>query len=438
MLDTVREKLREIYDKLTEKQNTILQLFIDQFGEENVDSDILTFDDLVEWLNTKILASFITEGENRNEYGQCNIDSESYANNKHKPILEGISDLGVLDYITPKIIDYLGLRPNDIKYITVHFPRVRITNEFDKYIDVQDIYARVAIRNNGTLLERFKLSRTTYPYKHFMVGYAHSHMSRIDSESAGTFTRPCTGDGPIVNTMRNLSDRYDEQLWGLFTFELSKYVTIESVDGGPYIRLEEVDKGNLDESMSNLNAQPFIFGDSDGILFKDFVKYCAARDIFKFKFIKGQYQIGESTTAIIIKLSNEFLKFLNEYRQRVAYIPSLSTLLNKGVLKKCVVSNGRIYRVNDDRRDISSALRVNGKALFKFKGEWVKLKILVDVDADSHENNSLLLSKGYCERIITEILNIINYRYGKKQKNWISIQANTNSSTGIEEKCYIV
>ena len=447
MLDTVRDKLREIYDRLNGKHNTILELFIDQFGEPFVDSDIKTFDELVEFLNSKTLGTFIDGYEGRNEYGHYSIDRQDYdTNGRGKPFLEYIPDLGILDYITPSIKHFLGLESDSLKTIMVYFPNVRVTNEYDKFIDIQDLYASVKIKSDGRLREYFRLARTTYPYKQFKAGYAHSHMMRVDSGNAGQWSYPCTGTGPINATMDTIKASYNEQFWGLFTFELAKYVTVESIAGTPYIRLEEVGKGDVDESMSNFNSQgKNILSGSIKHLINAFTQYYAEKHKFRFQFVNGQYQIGESSVSMIVNLSNEFIAFLNDYRCRVANVPTLQQLKNTYVLQNYVVANGRIYQISNNGRDISAATSANGRDLFRFKGEMVKLKILVD--GNTVENHSLLLAKNYCEAIITNVLSIINYQYGKRQnqsqasqvgssqgRNQGSIQATARAG---EKPCFI-
>lgn len=447
MLDTVRNKLREIYDRFNGKHNTILELFIDQFGEPFVDSDIKTFDELVEFLNSKTLGTFIDGYNGRNEYGYYSIDRQDYdANGRGKPFLEYIPDLGILDYITPYISNFLGMNRDMFKTIMVHFPNVRITNEYDKFIDIQDLYASVKIKYDGRLKEPFRLARTTYPYKQFKAGYAHSHMMRVGPSGAGQWSYPCTGIGPINATMETLAASYNEQFWGLFTFELAKYVTVESIAGVPYIRLEEVAKGDVDESMSNFNSRgKNILRGSIKYLINAFTQYYAEKHKFKFQFVNGQYQIGESPVSMIVNLSNEFIAFLNDYSCRVANVPTLQQLKNARVLQNYVVANGRIYQISNDGRDISAATSANGRDLFRFKGEMVKLKILFE--DNTIENLSLLLAKNYCEAIITNVLSIINYQYGKRQnqsqanqvgssqgRNQGSIQATARAG---EKPCFI-
>lgn len=439
MEQVVRDKLREIYDRLSERSNTILEQFIDQFGESFVDSTFCTFDELVNILSNWRFCSLVEACEGQNDFGSYRISEQEYEEGDNKLFLEYVPDLGILDYLTPKIEAFLGLSRGQTMTIRVYFPNVRVTNEYDKFIDIQDLYARVVINGDGELLKPFELSRATYSYEQFRAGYAHSHMHKITMDNIGKWQEPCVGTGPIRYTMRTLFEGYDKQIWGLFVYELAKYVTIESVVGTPYIRLESVGRGSVEESMSNLYSRNYKnVPISSKHLIEAFIKHCADNCKFKFKFVHGQYQLGESATSTIINLSNEFIKFLNDYKTRMVAIPSLNSLISNNILNKYIISNGKIYTIDIYGRSIDAANRISGQKLFTFKGHPVELKILVD--NNTIENKSLLLSKTYCEFIITNVLSIINYTYGKKQNQRGSSQSNNSQSgtqIGVGEKPFI-
>lgn len=438
MLDTVNTKLREIYDKLSYRPVTILNLFIEQFGEENVDCDFPTLEDIIQWLNRHTIEDLLDEFSGTNAYGSYHIDPQDYElNGRGKPLLEYIPDLGILDYLLPTIRSHFFTIN---RKIIVHFPKVRVTNEFDKYIDIQDLYAKVEITNEGTMASEsgFTLVRTTYPYRHFNSGYAHSHVRRVDLSTAGEWQRPCLGSGPIKSTIYHLYCNYDEQFWGLFTFELSKYVTIESVNGRPYIRLESVGRGDIDETLYNTQTRALIPNKRFTSLMNAFIEDYARKGKFKFKFIKGQYQIGESPVSSIINLSNAFIEFLNDYHTRIVDTPSFKTLMSKDILKKYIISEDTIYNISS-YRDVASARRINGKPLFTFKGHQVTLNIILD--SNIQENYSLLFSRDWYEFILTQVLKIINY-YGKIQ-NQIQAgdstsQSDTEGNPVIKEKPFII
>lgn len=58
-------------------------------------------------------------------------------------------------------------------FILVWFPQVKVTNEHNKSVDIQDLYAKVKINTEGQLIGKFYLNRATYPVEHMMAEYMH-------------------------------------------------------------------------------------------------------------------------------------------------------------------------------------------------------------------------------------------------------------------------
>lgn len=412
MLETVRDKLREIYDDLQGKHNIILEQFIDQFGEQYVDTTLHTFDELVNWFNTLSYAQVIHTSVGENTYSSYKLDEDDYKRNLNTCIADYCPDLRIISFLSLDIRYFLDL--DNVHDIIVHFPKVTVTNEFDKSINIQDLYAKISITSSAKLERTFRLARTTIPYEQFRVGYAHSHVGVIDSTNAGKWQTPCVGSGPINNTMNSLKVRFNAQLWGLFTYELAKYVTIESVDGRPYIRLESVGQGDLDEGMNSVNTNNIInLSTTVQYILKKFIKYHADKGGWKLKYVNGQYSLGENAVTAIVNISNSFIAFLNQNTLTIA-LP-LQYCIQKGILGHYIVTNNRIYRVTSNNRNIDSAIAISGKTLFKFKGKDVKLNIITGNNTVT--NSSLLLTKRYCEAIITLVLNLINYKYGRTSQN---------------------
>lgn len=438
-MDTaIENKLRAIYEEVSGPAGAILDVFIQQFGELYVDSTIKTYDEFLKVLSTNTLGGMgISEFSDTNDYGSYTIDREDYEKNgRGKTFLEYIPDLRLLDYLKPKfkalILGYDTTFP-----IIVHFPNVRVSNEYDKYIDIQDLYAKVVIDSTGKLIRTFKLNRATYPYSHFQAGYAHSHIPHIDSRTAGTWSNPCLGSGPIIATQNTLTSRYDLNIWGLFVFELSKYVTVESINGGPYARLEEVGRGYVIESFQNLSYRQDVPRPAHKDLIDQFITYCATHDKFKVKFVNNQYLLGEGCVSFIVNLSNTFLEWLNYSTRRRAVFPTFIKLMSEGVLESFIVANNNIYKASvSSDRSVDEAQRINGRSLFTFKGNNVRLRILVDA-VDTHINTATLLTKEYCEYIITRILKIINYKYGKR-KVQTQRAAQATAQADLSEKCCII
>lgn len=440
---TIENKLRSIYEEVSGPAGAILDVFIQQFGEPYVDSTIMTFDEFIEAIKDKTLGGIgIFQYSDSNAYGSYTIDSDDYdKNGRGKPFLEYMPDLGLLDYLKPKFKSIILNNGSSPFPIIVHFPKVRVSNEYDKFIDIEDLYARLAINSSGKMVECFTLNRTTFPYNHFKAGYAHSHIPHIDSGNAGSWQDPCLGSGPIKRTEDTLRRDYDLAIWGLFAFELSKYVTVESLNGGPYARLEEVGRGDVVEGYSNMSLRTQLPYQEYEPLFDAFVTHCALHNKFKVKFVNGQYLLGENAVSFIINISNAFLDWLNLIARNTATSPTVTKLKERYVLGSFIVANEHIYYAQaNNRRSVSEAQRVNGKRLFTFKGNTVCLRILVEA-ADTNVNTTTLLTKEYCEYIITHILKIVNYRYGKRKQTQRAAQGQGTTQTAqadFSQKCCII
>ena len=432
MLESVRNKLESIYIRLAKNLADILEVFVLQFGEENIDTNIVTFDKFLEILSSKTMGTMgIVKFSDSNSYGSYNINQDDYeTNGRGKSLLEYIPDLGMLDYLTPRFEELLCGR--DCYTITIHFPNVRITNEYDKFVDIQDLYAKVELSRYGKMIDRFMMTRTTFPFSHFKAGYAHSHLPSVYRDRIGTWEHPCLGTGPLNDTIGTLRNRYDLNIWGLFAFELSKYVTIESIAGTPYVRLETIGKGDIvNELNSFITTNKLAYNKPCTKLINSFIEHYALANKFKFKFVDGQYKLGESSIDACIHLSNEFISWYNSIAILVPGCPKLRDLKSYNILNSYIVSNGAIHSVSNNTI-LSDAARLNGKHLFIFRGEQINLRI--EISEDMANNKSLLLTAGICSYIITNVLKIINFKYGKRkqqQRGSISSQNQTSSKSLI-------
>ena len=342
MEDSVRKKLSEIYYELA--PTNVLDVFIEQFDEENVDSDIPTFEQFLDSLKDLTPGRLgITRFSDSNDFGSYTMDAEDYEKNgRRKPLVEYVPDLGILDYLTPRLRQLILNGKSEFSII-VHFPNVRVTNEYDKFVDIQDLWARIVIRSDGRLLDNMRLTRTTFPYSHFKAHYAHSHLPQVYKNEIGVWRNPCLGYGPLNETEYTLMRNYDRNIWGLFTYELSKYVTIESIIGGPYVRLESIGKGDLagDLCCFQLDSTSCIGkrGDVIGKLLMKFIKYYASQDKISVKYVDGEYQFGENPVDACIHLSSAFILWYNTHAFSTTAVPAALS----EILKPYIIADGKIY-----------------------------------------------------------------------------------------------
>ena len=430
MADKAEEKLREVYDNVVVHALEVIEVFNGEFGEELVDYSMYSFEEFLEWLDTQTLGSLgITTFTGRNSFGSYQIDVEDYkVNGKGRKFLEYIPDLGIIDYLRPMFVAHIKTciaaknnTPEEIPptvNIIVRFPEVTITNENDKSIQIKELYVKVHITLEGRLTDWFYMTRTEYDVAQWLNGYVHSHLPSLMYDHPEEFMAPCTGDGPINLTMKSLRRTCDLNLWSLFTFELAKYVTVESLNGVPYKRLENVganDRNLLSwASFSFTSTCPNYRGAYSSKRIKQFCIYFLKLGQMKFAYNYGGYTLGEDARDFNLRVTKAFIEWHNN---NVITTPSLNispeALYSSGLLKKVIVVGPKMYNTNFTAR-VEEIKHYEGREMFRFKGEMKTLHITKNLGEYSYTS---IIDTAICNYILTLALKIINHRYGREEED---------------------
>lgn len=404
MTEEVKNKLYEFFESQIEKTRAFYTVIKDYFSEELTDLQLPTFSDFEEIIKNKRLEDYITQASDRNGYGSYSMDRDYYENHKRSPFLDSITDLGIIDYCTKFLITNMPTAD-----ILIKFPEVTVTNEVDRSINIQDLYVKIKVKRNK-IYETFKMVRTTYDIIQWVSSYSHSHIPRLDNIEVPHWTTPCLGQGPLNSTVRTLKERYDEEILGLFCFELSKYVTVESLEGVPYIRLESVG------ATTNILISPTNYRGSlqaDKFLISKFTKYFIENVPIKFSYINGNYALGEPLSTFWIKMSYCFIEWYNNMFKQGKFTYTLESLKRSGIINSFIISEGKVH-IPCSGYSKETIEYLNNKDMFVFKGTMQKLNI-IGVKY-FNQNQSILVSDKVCEYILTCILKLINYKYGRTNK----------------------
>lgn len=441
MNENTEIQLRQLYDELMEKPNEIRRIFEDFFGEDKVDMQgFLTYEQFVEFLNVKPLKSYLTDitildlereqralvnslwvGENAGEY----------------PIL---SDAGLISVFLPLIKSYVGAAWFKEIFILVHFPHVRITNEYDRSVDIYHLYAKVIFNWMGIGKGFFGLNRSEYNVVQFRDNYMHSHMYEIPKGDFTKFKSPCTGSGPINSTLATLATDYDEGIWQLFCLELDRYVRVESIAGVPYHRLENIGVSGRGSSRDRFRMQSLVrdYNSFDSMFrnnIKDFLKYVLEKQILTFNYVNNQYGLAMSWIEYTIAISNAFIDWYNSSYKEGKVDKTYSYLIDSCILQEAIIKDGKVYLSNDSNSRRDDLTRYQGKYICTFKGREVTLDI-VGIEEDNADNNMVvLLSDHYTEIILGGILKVLNYNYGRKRSN--TSEGTEETSATCKKKKYI-
>lgn len=318
-----------------------------------------------------------------------------------------------MDFFGEDRVDFDG------QWLIVHFPHVTVTNEYNRSIDITHLWVRIRLCSDGTLSGFFGMTRSEYTEAQLLSGYCHSHVPQVYIRDRNSFLwkNPCLGTGPIRGTIASLSSEFSEDIWRLFCVELQRYVSTESLSGGPYIRLETVGTRNnkWKPLLWNVVSPTFIRRNIASAVI-EFLNTCFLPSVisdmpFGFNYTNGCYGIAMSPDDIMVTLSNLFIKVYNS-TPKERQIP-VELLSNNGILFKGIKKDNRIYRYVEDEQsyDLSS---INGMHLLTFKGNPVTLNI-TDIMGQEEDNTSVFLEIDIVKYVVNKILYIINSKYGKPE-----------------------
>ena len=413
MNELIERKVEELYSLLMDKPNQVLTIFNDFFGEDKVDiQEFISIDTFKAWLNVTPISDYAPRE-------LLYMSEEDYNTYKYYSLTDLRGDIlnTILNQLCSEgIVNSIGQKKFSSGFILVHFPHVRITNEYNRYVDINHLYAKIKVLYNGSMNGGFTLNRSEYTYLHISNNYMHSHVSSIPTNDFTQFKSPCTGTGPINNTMSNLIREFDSDIWKLFCLELSKYVEVESVAGTPYHRLEDIGTSNRSVENDVFKVVNCIahYGSSIVDLIKDFVSYFIRQGKLKFNYTNGSYSIGMSFTEYILLISNEFIDWYNKKFNNKEVTYSFDSLKSHKILKEGIIANNKIYYENT-YCNVNSYAAYNGKRMCTFKGVDVLINI-VDLNEVKEDNKSVILNTDIALYILSRILRVINYRYGKAEQ----------------------
>ena len=358
----------------------------------------------------------------KNHFGENYVDLQDMpgVNNLLAPSTSADS-LATTEISDERIKDLQELWKSVVATIMVYWPRVTVTNENGRSIEIYDLYAKVPVNAEGRMpyeAHGFHMKRATYTWEQFQSDYSHSHLSGIESDDMSRFSRPCLGTGPINNTILSLKNNYDEAFWMLFCQELSMYVTVESLSGGPYRKLEEV--GRRGRAVHNEYTLSRKNGSSNYRTFKTmftsdcrrkFLEYYLQHGHLVLKYAGGRYQPGIPYHQFMLDISNAFIDFYNQLSAGERF--HIEDLTGRYVINKCVLVQGKFRSM--DASDYLRTDDISGRHVCVFKGQEVRCTVLPECEETSSQP-IFLLNHNIAMSILDSILRVINYRY-KNERN---------------------
>lgn len=397
--------LELIWSNIPEPSESVLQVYQtakDFFGEENVDLqenrepkswEKLFFEGMgVESLCNKFNLSW-EEKDSLDLYGDAITWLETESNRTQ------LAAIAARHLTTAQVPLYT---------IIVHFHNITVSNEHDESTLIEDIYAKVNVNHQGLLINRMWWLRTTVSWWHYISEYRHSHLPHVSLASPPEWMTPCLGTGPIVMTIDSLQTSVDLDLWPLFWLELDKCIRVESLDGGPYIRISQLGGA---ERVINTYKKFSQTAEGGGDFFEDLISGLVASKAIRFVWQSDQIRIANSFIEFTLLLSNQFLVRINQS-------PDTVNALQQCISRKIVMIARISYR--GEIQELRGASITNTgftvPNVFQFHNQPVDVTVLSpDESSPAPEHNFILLTPAIVTDIYQKLTILANYtfKYGK-------------------------
>lgn len=420
MNNDVEVQLHSIYDELMEKPNRIREIFEDFYGADRVDmQDFLTYEEFKEKLNSVLLREYFLQ-DCPEVVGLDEVNKSIVTTLLREDVLTEtlFSDSAITRVFLPIIKSSVGNKWFNKIFILVHFPHVRITNEYNKFTDITNLWAKVTFNWEGKGKCYFGLNRSEYSIIQFKSNYMHSHVNNIPTNDFTYFASPCTGSGPINSTMSTLYLDFDEAIWQLFCLELDRYVRVESIRGVPYHKLENIGISLSDNGVGNFPmttlfnncvTSSFWIGKS-----KRFIKHLLESKVLSFNYQNNQYGLAMSWIEFIVAISNNFIEWYNKEYNDGTVTNHYDTLIRKKIIMEVFICEGKVYTNNIGDSNFTDVSKYIGKKICTFKGRDITLNITGINPSKDISNKVVILNLLYAELILGGILRFLNYNYGRE------------------------
>ena len=283
--------------------------------------------------------------------------------------------------------------------LIVKYDKIKVTNELGASIDIYDMFVEIKFDSNLTYIDEISGMRSTYTSAQLSAGYVHSHLPTISATSlkadgikALTFNRFCLGSTNLNSIKHNfhlgeISFDKEAELMEIFT-ELDRYLPVESIAGGPYIKLEHITQGDdelgacsdrIDKAFStNKCRQVFenVCLDRNKTI-KLLIRLLFESNRLKFLYVNDTYYLSHDINEFSIILTD----ILNQNKELIKSELEISDATIGGLYHPMRYIDGSLYSYSGFMDVDLSRYTFIGETVGRFKGTNVKLVVTDNKDA---------------------------------------------------------
>lgn len=313
-------------------------------------------------------------------------------------------DIQLPEYFQRDVNDEVVSAQTEISVtVIIKFDEINITNSLNHTALLKDMFVKFDITFNKHGKCKFTQSyiygvrSTMYAYEVYS-GYIHSHLG-VRSRQLPTFNNFCLGSGPISMVLIELNnyDKFKIIKFEGFLYQLKNYLSWESIEGGPYIKISQRKK-----KKENINF-PFYFNTFYNRNSLNFISLFINKYLEQFiKYTKISFLNNKKDIAVDILPSDEekligFLKpILKENNIQERYLFAIKTETGYTTINSSTAS--------------FNSKSLDNKPMFIFKNEPVKFKVIYEEEQDLQMLQKMILNPVFKIKMINHIKYLIKQK----------------------------
>lgn len=288
--------------------------------------------------------------------------------------------------------------------LIIHWKHIKVENEFGNYTYVDDLFGRLGLSNSYKCLSYLWFLRTTYSEVHFLSKYVHSHLYGLGTgfDSIKKWRDMCLGTSILTNFIRQMSR---EEEWPLYFEYIDKAVRTESIEGSPYMLIEEIGSYRNDDAESAFKpSKSLIRADRYHQPLKEFLHEYLNSDAFKVGFYNNGFNLGVPFMEWYCDISRRAIQFSESHENCL-----------EPLFETYGIKDGKIMESTSNESEMAqSAARFNGRHILTFNGKDYKLKIL----SGGIVHHTKLLEVNTARKLLYVMLSQLNYTFERIPKDY--------------------
>lgn len=251
----------------------------------------------------------------------------------------------------------------------VKFPLIKISNGRNSR-DLTDLFVRIRLNAQGNFIGSLEGLRGSVTEGEYRAGYSHSHLPRRGDWTSYNWAGFCLGSGEIGQLIGRLQHNYERTTFQAFCLMLKVFAGWESLDGGPYIHMSDVNDRGASTPVVAAGGLTGVDSGNVELLFNTIIKHITVNN--SVEDLTDAAKITISQKGVIIEKTDELERMIDKALESI----NPFAYFNRESFRCFRKQNGQ-YIISTS---VTGNLRIPDKTLLIFKGEKIKLKLSSKLD----------------------------------------------------------